>query len=201
MKRLSAIVTALSVALLSNAGIGADDKANIRALIPASSAMSKKDFDRLAMLAAPALAQFDDKSLTVVMLMQMGKRSDDKEKQKEFQLLGEGAARPDVLAGEISRPVRIGGLTISKGPITIIHADRITDFTCRIKDNTATGTVSFKLPKICQGKVRYVARRTGDTWRIEEFIMPAHKIHVIRNPKGKWVTKDSEKEKPAVKEK
>jgi hypothetical protein len=71
----------------------------------------------------------------------------------------------------------------------MIHADRITDCTCTVDGDTATGTVSFMVPKLYQGQVNYVARRREGKWKIEEFIMPLHKIHIAVADNGKWVQK------------
>ena len=72
----------------------------------------------------------------------------------------------------------------------MIHADRITGCTCEVQGDTATGVVSYKVPKLYQGQIEYVAKRKGDTWEITEFIMPVRKIHVVRSKKGAWELKE-----------
>ena len=87
------------------------------------------------------------------------------------------------------RVVKVGNLTIPRGPVTFIHADRITDCSCKVDGDQATGTVTFKVPKLYQGKVDYMARRTDDKWQIVEFAMPGRDIHVVRGDDGKWKKK------------
>jgi len=87
------------------------------------------------------------------------------------------------------RVVKVGNLTIPRGPVTFIHADRITDCSCKVDGDQATGTVTFKVPKLYQGKVDYMARRTDDKWQIVEFTMPGRDIHVVRGDDGNWKKK------------
>ena len=43
--------------------------------------------------------------------------------------------------------------------MTLVHADRIRGVTCEVKGDTATGTVSYEVPKLYRGKFNYVAQR------------------------------------------
>ena len=107
------------------------------------------------------------------------------EQLEEYKTLTE-VLKPSDLAAEIYRARRIGKIVIPLGPVTAIHVERITNFTCEIDGDTARGTVSYKVPDLYRGNVNYVAQRKGDTWRITEFLMPAHEIHIVRDDDGKW---------------
>jgi len=72
------------------------------------------------------------------------------------------------------------------GYYSMIHADRITDFTCDVDGETAKGSVSFKAPGQWQGKVRYAAERADGRWRIKEFQMPIHRWRFVRTEAGRW---------------
>ena len=82
--------------------------------------------------------------------------------------------------------VKKGEKVAPQGPVTFLHADRITGCTCEVNGDTAKGTVSFEVPELYRGKVDYAAKRKDGTWQIQEFIMSAYDIHVIRNEEGKW---------------
>jgi len=164
----------------------ADVAAAIKALIPEASAMAREDFEKLARSpTGPRGSDLKDKSLTLMLFALRPKDGADAKEQFQFQ--GEGVAKASDIAREIYRMgLRIGKVQLLKGPVTFIHADRITDFTCDVKGDAARGTVSFKVPDLYQGKVGYLARRKDGQWRIEEFIVPAYDIHVRRSEEGTW---------------
>lgn len=68
-----------------------------------------------------------------------------------------------------------------KAPYTFIHADRITDLDFKIDNDTAQGTFSFVVPDLYKGKFGYRAKLTESDWRITEFLLPAHGIHLVRD--------------------
>jgi hypothetical protein len=72
---------------------------------------------------------------------------------------------------------------------TVIHPEYITDCTCKVAGNTATGVVSFKVEKVYEGKVEYTARKKDGKWRIEEFRLPEFKTTLALGADGKWVKK------------
>ena len=134
----------------------ADDDSEIKEVISSDSAMMQADFDRLAHEpTVPSPSTGEDKSLT---LMLLGLNVKDDEKAKEqFQLLADGYPQPSKLAEELCRERRTGKRRILLEPVTFVHTDRITDSTCKVHADKATGTVSFKVTGLYQGKVEYVA--------------------------------------------
>ena len=56
---------------------------------------------------------------------------------------------------------------------TALHSEYITDITCEVKDNTASGTISFDAG-LYAGKVHYTAKRSWQKWRIQTFEFPAY---------------------------
>ena len=72
------------------------------------------------------------------------------------------------------------------GYYSMIHADRITDFTCELDGDAAKGSVSFKVPGLWAGKVQYAAERVDGRWRITEFQMPIHRWRFVRSEAGRW---------------
>jgi hypothetical protein len=113
-----------------------------------------------------------------------------------FRLLGQGqAAKPSSLADELARQVRIGPVRVPTPYATAIHADRITDFSCTVEGDRATGTVAFRVPKLYEGDVEYVARRTAEGWRVEAFGLPRAGLRVVRTAKGLWKMKPIEAKK------
>ena len=71
-------------------------------------------------------------------------------------------------------------------PVTMIHADRIQEVTCKVDGDTARGTIKYEVPKLYAGQVDYVARKSDDRWTITEFHLPAHDIHLSRSESGAW---------------
>jgi hypothetical protein len=166
-----------------------DDAARIRELVPAASAMARQDMDKLARSpTAPKASDLEEKSLTLMLFTL--KPKDTEEAKQQFRFLTEGTPKPTAIAREIYRvAMRVGNVSLLKGPVTFVNADRITDFTCEVDGDTAEGSVSFKVPELYQGKVDYVARRKEDEWQIEEFVMSTYDIHLVRNTEGTWEEK------------
>jgi hypothetical protein len=162
----------------------------IRKLVPFAAGMKLGDIDKLATaVSSPKPSDVKSKTLTL-MLLSLKVKADDEKAREEFHFLRDRLVKPSELAKEINRSVRgIGRFRFALGPVTMIHTDRITNFTCSVDGDTATEKVSFKAPKLCQGKVNYVARRKSGKWRLEEFTMPANKIHIVLADKGMWVQK------------
>ena len=177
-----------------------DDAKKIRKLIPAAAAIKRQDMEKLATGKTARSSDIKDKSLTFVLLLDL-KPKDGKEAKEQYQDLMKGAVDPTVIVQELYRGDRgIGNIILLRGPVTLIHADRITACTCKVDGDTAKGTVSFEVPKLCKGKVQYIARRKDDRWRIEEFIVPAYDIHIVRNAKGMWTSRVPEKDQPSGKQ-
>ena len=80
-----------------------------------------------------------------------------------------------------------------KAPSTFIHADRSTDLEFKIDNDTAQGTFSFLVTDLYKGKIGYRAKLTESDWRITEFLLPAHGIHLVRDAET-WTTM-----KPSIK--
>lgn len=80
---------------------------------------------------------------------------------------------------------------------TVIRFEDITNCTCKVDGNTASGVVSFKTEKqygkstvkLYEGNIEYTARKKGDEWRIEEFRLPDYKVTLALGADGKWVKK------------
>jgi hypothetical protein len=185
MARIStAIVTILFLA--PDSTLRADDLKEIRNLIPAAAAMTLGDMDKLATSTTPPKPS-DVESKTLTLMLFSLKGGDDEKAKKEFRYLTERIPKPSQLAMEINRFVKgRGKIRFALGPVTMIHADRITDVTCKVDGDMATGTVSFKVPSLYEGKADYVARRKAGKWQITEFKLPANKVHIVRDDKGVW---------------
>jgi hypothetical protein len=167
-----------------------EDAAAIKKLIPAASAMARNDFLRLAKSGTtPRASDIEDKSLTLMLLTLRTTPQDDEERKQQFSFITNGVPKAAELAAEMDRSKRIGNITIPLGPVTMIHANRITDLTASVDADGATGSVSFTVPKLYQGRVDYVARSEDGKWRIEEFRLPAFDIHITLSEDGRWTKK------------
>ena len=187
MRCLLLLTTLLCLSLIDGSIAAADECSDIRHVIPADAAMMHADFERLATDPSFNVSKVEDKSLTLMLFAL--KVKDDEKAKEQFRFLTDGYPRPSTLARELSRVRRTGKRRILLEPVTFIHANRITDFTCQVNADKAVGTVAFKVPKLYQGKVDYVARRFGGKWFISEFIVPAYGIHLVRGDGGYWKVK------------
>lgn len=84
---------------------------------------------------------------------------------------------------------RIGGRLVLNRPVTFLSADRITNVTAEAEGDEATGTVSFKAPELYEGTAQYTALREDGAWRITEWRMPAHDIHLIYDDEARRWTR------------
>lgn len=105
---------------------------------------------------------------------------------KSFTFIGD-QVNVAYLANAISGPKDAEGKF--RATATLIHPEYITDCTCKVDGNTATGTVSFIVEKSYEGKVEYTARKKDGKWRIEEFRLPDFKTTLALGADGKWVKK------------
>lgn len=192
MKTILGFALVLVLHAAQTAGAADRDAEEIKALIPAATAMSLADFDRIASGSElPKPSSLKSQPLTLILLTLKPKA--DEAARSEFRFLGDGpsgAAKPAALAGEMTRFVRGSGrFRFATGPVTLLHADRITKHKCNVDGDSATGTVSFTVPKLIQGSVRYVAGRKDSKWRIEQFAIPAHETRIVLADDGTWKVK------------
>jgi len=103
------------------------------------------------------------------------------------KLFPDGEIKPAELAAALLGPKDKDGEY--RKYASIIHPEYITDCTCKVDNDTATGTVSFKAGKAYEGKVEYTARKKDGKWRIEEFRIPDSKFTTTLGADGKWVKK------------
>ena len=168
---------------------GKSDADQIRWLIPQASAMATAEFDRIAratIVRECPNPEFPNPSLTCVLI---SRKWGDPGLPKHLRWTGE-VVKPSDLAKENHRAIPfLSGRNISFPPYaTLLHADRITEFTCDVKGDTATGAVSFRVPELYEGNVDYVALRKEGRWRIEEFLLPGLSLKVVRQgtATGTW---------------
>lgn len=178
---------AILVALASRPCLG-DDETEIRQAIMSDSAMMTADFEMLARQAVvPDLTSIEDKSLTLVLLTL--ELQDNENAREQFRFLTTPHPKPSELAGELYRAKATGKRVIVLQPVTFIHTDRITGITSEIHEDIASGTVSFKVPELYQGKVDYKARKHEGKWYVVEFSLPAYQISIVIGDDGQWKIK------------
>jgi hypothetical protein len=170
----------------------ADDrpaKEQIREYITQAAAMQRADFNAIARATGtPKVEDYSDKSLTLVLLCNKGIREEGKFDQFQFQT--DRTPRPNELVGEVNRGLGGYPLFLPTAPVSMIHQDRITDITCEVKGNKATGVVSYQVPGMYFGKVKYIAEKTPTHWYITELIVSDYDIHLIRGERGLWKEKE-----------
>lgn len=66
----------------------------------------------------------------------------------------------------------------------------ITNVTCEVDGNKATGVVSFKVPGMYAGQVSYIAEKKEDHWHITDLMMSDLELHLVRGNGGLWKEKE-----------
>lgn len=188
MNRLFAFV--ISAALILSAGITHADELNtdettvdvqIKKLIPAATGMSRAEFKNLATSPNPKPSMISAVSLSMELMKATFDADTTEEMFKEFGF-GKGVVpKPNAIAKEYTRPVKG-----SPDLVTAVHLDRITELKCVVSDDSAKGTVSYRVPKSYSGQFKYEAKREQERWRIVRITMPARKIDLIRDEDGDW---------------
>jgi hypothetical protein len=158
----------------------------IRKLITPAAAMRRADFDRIARMdEIPKPDQFEDYSLTLFLFTHKFDTQTD-----QFRLLANGPFPPSKLAAETNRGFGNYPLRIATAPVSMIHQDRITNVTCEVDGNKATGVVSFKVPGMYAGQVSYIAEKKEDHWHITDLMMSDLELHLVRGNGGLWKEKE-----------
>jgi RNA polymerase sigma factor (sigma-70 family) len=150
----------------------------IKKLIPRASSISIADWRTLSAQAAPDPATMKNQALSLVLMSLDFKKMKAEGAARTFRFLQE-SVKPDQLAKAIAR-------SEAKGYGTLLQPEFITEVTCRVKADTASGTVSFRNDKIYEGKIRYSARCEDGNWRVEEFRVPGYGLRVALQKDGTW---------------
>jgi hypothetical protein len=186
--RFAFFVLIITLTALTSRDCLGDDESEIRQAIVTDSSMMAADFESFARQATkPDRTLIEDQSLTLVLLTL--DVQDSLKAREQFRFLKAPHPKPSELADELYRTKKTGKRVILLQPITFIHADRITDLTCEVKDDAASGSVSFKVPELYQGKVDYKARKHEGRWYVVEFGLPAYSMSVAIGNDGQWKMK------------
>ncbi len=155
--------------------------ATIRRLLPTAAGFPATDMARIAISpATPRASDLEDKALSVMAMTYKVYCPDLYEAhEEEFQFDMIATPQASDLAQELSRNRYLGC-------VSMIHADRITDFACEVDGDTAKGSLSFKVPGLYRGKVQYVAEQVDGRWQIKEFHLPIHRWKFVRTEAGLW---------------
>jgi hypothetical protein len=180
MLLLSVFVVGCSGAAKDNKETVEEAKSAIRDLIPEAAGSLTAEFDELSRPdQAPALAQVNQQSFTVaVLLLRFTKETADEKHREEFRLIGDDLPKPSKLAKAFAKSKELGYYSA-------IHPDYITEFTCDVEGSLARGSVSFEAKGVYAGKVNFVASKAGGKWRIVEFQLPTWDVTTTRK-NGDW---------------
>ncbi len=188
-RRLMVILSLLNTSAVVMAHATDADVEAIKRAIVMDSAMTRED--ALKVVGSSKVLEpkdLEDQSLTFMLFVFLA--SDKEKTQADFQPLREGNFKPHSIAEEVCRVRRGDKRLIPYEPITCIHLDRITNCTCNIDGHTATGTVSFKVPGLYQGKVHFYAERHNGEWYIGKFSMPSLDVDIGRESRARRVGED-----------
>ena len=187
--RTSILITATAlIVLIGSLSAVAGDTEKIKQLIPEATAISQRDYDKLIAGKLKKLSDFEQSSLTAVLMTYRPAWNVSKEALEELQMTGGAhALRPTVIVKDMFRQPRDAAQhDRDNNAITWIHSDRMTDFTCVVSGDSAKGTVSWQVLTELKGKFAYVAQREEGVWQIAKIQMAARGIKLARDEHGKW---------------
>ncbi len=161
----------------------------IRRLIPTAAGMPAETFVEFASgTAAPSMSDLTGHGVsTSIMILRIVLPKEAMEvlypKMVEELQFTSDTPHPDAFAAALLR-------TMPLGYASMIARQDITGVTCNVDGNSASGEVTFEVPDVYGGKFSYVARRTGDSWRITEFRLPARSWRFVLDDDGTWKATD-----------
>ncbi len=166
----------------------ADDKIEnqIKKAIVVDSAMMEEDFVKI--FEDHSIAGIQDHSLTYFLLT-LDVSSTSERERAQFDFTCQLTPEPSEITKELRRQRRTGRRAILLDPVTFVHLDRITQFTCEQDGNAAKGNVAFEVPGLCKGHFQYLARKRGDEWFVEEFLLSEYGVRLVRSESGFWSRK------------
>lgn len=182
-----ALVVGFSIRLLAEDAPPAEEQ--LKALIPRATSINAREFEKLATdTKSPTKESFSEYSLSAAIMCLSVDRTQEVAGQDDFHYITgkDKTPKPARLAGEMYRVIGAGRFRWVIKPVTVIHAERITDFTAKINGDKATGTFAFRVPDLYEGKAKFTATKKKDGWEMQAFAMPGVKIHVARDDAGKW---------------
>lgn len=169
----------------SAADEGTPERKDLKKLLARAAGVDARVMEKIATSPMqPTFSDFESQTLTAIVLALPGAKEGASKKKEQFRY--EGPVKPKDLFAEIYRSKGFGPLRIKPDFATILQEDRITDIRERRDGDDLRGTVSFRVPRMYAGKVDFVARPSGDSWRIVEFSLPAYGIRTRLDPTGKW---------------
>jgi hypothetical protein len=161
------------------------ERKDLKKLLARAAGVDAKVMEKIATSPLqPTFSDFESQTLTAIVLALPGAREGDSDKKDQFRY--EGLVKPKDLLAEIYRIKGLGPFQIKPDFATILQEDRITDIRERRDGDDLRGTVSFRVPRMYAGKADFVARASGDSWRIVEFSLPAYGIRTRLDATGKW---------------
>lgn len=157
-------------------------KKKIRELLPEAASVPVETITKLRFGGLDRVSDIKNFSLTMFLI------AVSPPKLLEDKAVREAKLR-DLDLGNVSDPGRIVEALLKsegKGYATSIQPEYITDLTCEVKGDVATGVVSYEAKGVYKGRAEYTARRSDKGWRIEEFRLPGYKLRLTRGEDGKW---------------
>jgi hypothetical protein len=158
-----------------------------KALIPEAAGAPAADLQKIGTTGGDPTKQIPSNGESLTWLALSYAPGPDAPKNPTALRFVEGTLNPADFARAIMGPKDKDGKRRKYG--TLIHPEYITDCTCKVDGDSATGTVTFKVEKVYEGKVEYTARKKDGKWRIEEFRLPDLKLTTALGADGKWVKK------------
>jgi hypothetical protein len=157
--------------------------AEAKGLIPEAASMAASDFEMLATSPDADPTKIGSQTLSWLLLSANPFAMKGKpEALDEFRFLGEMI--------QTVRIVEVMSKSKSKGYVTLLQPEFITDCQCRTENDVATGTVAFQAAGLYAGQIEFVARPDNGKWRIEEFHLPGYGQKTVRGADGRWQKSD-----------
>lgn len=197
---------ALGLTTILACAASAEDKPSaeeqLRALIPQATSIHKVVFEKIATGAeAPTKESFDEFSLTAALMSLATNPRGEVEGEGGFQYLSErGVPKAAEIASEMYHTIGAGRFRVTTKPVTMIQANRISDFKVSIDGDNAVGSFAFHVPKLYEGQVRFTAAKEENGWQFKSFDMPGVNVHVALDEEGCWQDASKQEAEPTIKE-
>jgi biopolymer transport protein ExbD len=157
----------------------------IEEMVSAASGIPNDDWTKLASSTErPSIDTLESKTLSLMLLGLQGVPPNELEKSlpgfaRDFHYLTERIPKP----AEVAKAMWISK---AKGYASFVQPEYVTEATLTMTGDTAHGEIAFEKEELYRGRVRYVARRKGGDWRVEEFHLPHAGLSLVLGEEGKW---------------
>jgi hypothetical protein len=171
-------LTFFIVTLMACTSLFAGDQEDIQKLFPEATSVDRELWMKAKALPDPADSPSSNHTLTWFFTFGEGMAEENSEAYFEFIMSPPNPA-------DFSRAME------GKEVVSLVQAEYITECTCDVSGEEATGTVTYEAPKVYKGTFDYHASKTTTGWKIDRIMLPKLGVTLTRSDDGSWaMTRD-----------